>query len=438
MTENQVSLFDYEAKKHISCQVYFDFFIANLARSVYLYLNYLLYFFSAPVFKLQSSFTFYQTHCMEILEIVIGLIFIYLLLSLLTSTIQELVASLVSLRGKMLLKAILKLLEVENLAGTENEAARQKMLEEFKTKIINSKVYKKYSSKFLWIRQLPSYLSAEQVTGLIQDLTAEEASSQPSGMTGERGLDAPAQDGGVNMLDAMHQSDLKKQLGIITGNAPAGGGMGLRSLDGNPEEEEATMNHAKAVFKMHYDEIMDRCTDWYKRSVHISLIAIGMVIAVAFDADTFKIFNSLTNNPNDRQELMQLAESFVSNNKIEDYTPTPRDSTASDSAKLVRVTELRGLVDSILYNEIKKVPAPLGLGWNPSYTDQLATAEAKGRAAWLFFLIKLFGWFITALAVSLGAPFWFDLMQKVINVRNAGVRPQSGGEKQQAVTGGKS
>lgn len=82
---------------------------------------------------------------MEILEIVIGLIFIYLLLSLLTSTIQELVASLISLRGKMLLKAILKLLEVENLAGTENEAARQKMLEEFKTKIINSKVYKKYS-----------------------------------------------------------------------------------------------------------------------------------------------------------------------------------------------------------------------------------------------------------------------------------------------------
>ncbi len=377
---------------------------------------------------------------MEILEIVIGLIFIYLLLSLLTSTIQELVASLVSLRGKMLLKAILKLLEVENLAGTEDEAARKKMLEEFKTKILNSKVYKKYSSKFLWIEQLPSYLSSDQVTGLIKDLMAEEANSAPPAMVGERGLDAPAapEGTGMTMLDAMQHSDLKKQLSIITGNAPTDGGMGLRSLDGNPEDEETTMNKAKTAFSVYYDEIMDRCTDWYKRSVHISLIAIGMVLAVAFDADTFKIFNSLTANPEARQELMTLAESFVSNNKLEAYTPTPRDSTATDSAKLVRVTELRSLVDSILYNEIKKVPSPLGLGWAPTYTEQLTTAETNGRSVLVFFLIKLFGWFITALAVSLGAPFWFDLLQKVINIRNAGVRPPSREEQQQAVTGGKS
>ena len=373
---------------------------------------------------------------MEILEIVIGLIFIYLLLSLLTSTVQELVASLVSLRGKMLLKAILKLLEVENLAGTEDEAARKKMLEEFKQKIINSKVYKKYSSKFLWVEQLPSYLSAEQVTGLIQDLMAEEANSAPPAMVGERGLDAPAAPGNMTMLDAMQQSDLKKQLSIITGNAPAGGGsMGLRSLDSNPEDEATAMDTAKAAFKVHYDEIMDRATDWYKRSVHISLIAIGMVLAVAFDADTFKIFNSLTDNPDDRQELMVLAESFVSNNKIEAYTPTPRDSNATDSAKFVRVSELTNLVDSILVNEIRKIPAPLGLGWNPTFTEQMASAEANGRSAALFFLIKLFGWFITALAMSLGAPFWFDLLQKVINIRNAGVRPPSGEEQQQAAVG---
>jgi len=375
---------------------------------------------------------------MEILEIVIGLIFIYLLLSLLASTVQELVASLVSLRGKMLLKAILKLLEVENLAGTEDEAARKKMLEEFKQKIINSKVYKKYSSKFLWIEQLPSYLSAEQVTGLIQDLMAEEADSAPPSMVGERGLDAPAApvSRGMSMLDAVQQSDLKKQLSIITGNAPAGGGgMGLRSLDSNPEDEATAMDTAKSAFKVHYDEIMDRATDWYKRSVHISLIAIGMVLAVAFDADTFKIFNSLTDNPDDRQELMTLAESFVANNKIETYAIPPRDSNATDSAKLVRVTELTGLVDSILVNEIRKIPSPLGLGWTPTYNQQLATAESNGRSAVLFFLIKLFGWFITALAMSLGAPFWFDLLQKVINIRNAGVRPPSGEEQQQAAAG---
>ncbi len=377
---------------------------------------------------------------MEILEIVIGLIFIFLLISLLATTIQELLASLVSLRGKMLLKAILKLLEVENLAETDDDVTRKKIIEEYKNKIINSKVYKKYGSKFLWVNQLPSYLSAEQVTGLIQDLLINEADSPVSGETTERGLDAPVSppSTAAKLMDGMHQNDLKKHLNVICDYPQNDPSVGTRSLDytSTPEEEEKKKEKAKAAFKVHYDEIMDRATDWYKRSVHISLIAIGLTTAIAFDADTFKIFNSLTANPDDRQELMQLAESFVSNNKLESYTAAPMDSTATDSAKIVRVTELRGLVDSILYNEIKKVPAPLGLGWNESYKEQQAAAASNGRAPWLFFLIKLFGWIVTALAVSLGAPFWFDLLQKVINIRNAGVRPQSGSEQRQGMTGG--
>ena len=35
------------------------------------------------------------------------------------------------------------------------------------------------------------------------------------------------------------------------------------------------------------------------------------------------------------------------------------------------------------------------------------------------------GWLITALAGMLGAPFWFDLLNKLINIRNAGPKPES-------------
>lgn len=37
----------------------------------------------------------------------------------------------------------------------------------------------------------------------------------------------------------------------------------------------------------------------------------------------------------------------------------------------------------------------------------------------------LLGWFITLLAISLGAPFWFDVLNKIVNVRNAGVKPST-------------
>jgi hypothetical protein len=36
----------------------------------------------------------------------------------------------------------------------------------------------------------------------------------------------------------------------------------------------------------------------------------------------------------------------------------------------------------------------------------------------------LFGWWISAIAISMGAPFWFDLLGRVMNVRNAG-KPSS-------------
>jgi hypothetical protein len=37
----------------------------------------------------------------------------------------------------------------------------------------------------------------------------------------------------------------------------------------------------------------------------------------------------------------------------------------------------------------------------------------------------LFGWLITAIALSMGAPFWFDLLGKIMNVRNAAKSPDS-------------
>jgi hypothetical protein len=42
------------------------------------------------------------------------------------------------------------------------------------------------------------------------------------------------------------------------------------------------------------------------------------------------------------------------------------------------------------------------------------------------FVPMFFGWFLTALAASLGAPFWFDTLNRFVNIRNAGRPP---GEK---------
>jgi hypothetical protein len=43
----------------------------------------------------------------------------------------------------------------------------------------------------------------------------------------------------------------------------------------------------------------------------------------------------------------------------------------------------------------------------------------------LAWLVKLLGWFITAMAASLGAPFWFDMVNKFINLRGTGKKPNN-------------
>ena len=372
---------------------------------------------------------------METLEIVIGLIFIFLLLSLFATTVQELLSSLIALRGKILLKAVTQLLEVDTAEGI-GKAANSELAKAFREKVKSSKVYQKYSGKFMGLKQLPSYLTADQVTALISELMEKEAAEQEQLPTA-RGM--AAEPVAPPMLTNMRQKDLQRNLSVILqGGQKMDTTVRSRGIFEQPQQSEEELasaetmvDKAKAAFKKQYDEIMDRATGWYKKAVQAWLLAVGLLIAISFDADTFKIWNNLTHNPESRNELLALATTFVDEGKMDTYAATP-DSTSTDTMSVLdNQSRLKGLVDSLLYNEINKVPAPLGLGWDASLSQQLQNSRYAEGNSMLFFIRKFFGWLITALAISLGAPFWFDMLQKVISIRNAGVRPQDA-EREQA------
>ncbi|MCW2525306.1 MAG: hypothetical protein JWM76_166, partial [Pseudonocardiales bacterium] len=40
-------------------------------------------------------------------------------------------------------------------------------------------------------------------------------------------------------------------------------------------------------------------------------------------------------------------------------------------------------------------------------------------------ILKIVGWLVTAFAVSFGAPFWFEALSKLGNLRNTGTKPGS-------------
>jgi hypothetical protein len=43
-------------------------------------------------------------------------------------------------------------------------------------------------------------------------------------------------------------------------------------------------------------------------------------------------------------------------------------------------------------------------------------------------MVKLFGWILSGVAISMGAGFWFEALNKIINIRNAGKKPPSATE----------
>jgi hypothetical protein len=58
------------------------------------------------------------------------------------------------------------------------------------------------------------------------------------------------------------------------------------------------------------------------------------------------------------------------------------------------------------------------LGWTNETFPNVALWPVAG-----FLFFKLIGIGATALALSLGAPFWFDLLQKIMNIRGTGPKP---------------
>ena len=296
---------------------------------------------------------------MGMLQVVIGLIFVLLLLSLLATTVMELLASLLALRGKNLEKALRNM-----LAYTDKD---EKLLAAFK----ENSLYKQLGSKYGKSRRSPSYIKDESFQSILMEII----------------LDGEGMDKLEAKIEELPDEDLKNVLKQF-----------LRESDHNVEE-------FREKVKGWYNNVMDRASGWYRRYTQKILVGVGFLIAIVFNADTLSIYERLESDPDTLQKVVNLAEDFV------DSKDTLAINAVADPKFEASLDKLKGLVD----NQIETVRSPLGLGWKNVVWEEVG---------WYDVLTKLLGWIVTALAVSLGAPFWFDLLRKLVNIRSSGNKPE--------------
>jgi hypothetical protein len=130
---------------------------------------------------------------------------------------------------------------------------------------------------------------------------------------------------------------------------------------------------------------MERVAGWYKRKAQIVILAVALLISFAFNADTFEVADSLWHDTALRESVVAAAQRSTTQ-------PLPED------------------IETIS-QQLNELQMPIG--WQAVPGDPLA------------WLTKLVGLLVTALAVSLGAPFWFDALNKLGGVRSSGKSPDT-------------
>jgi hypothetical protein len=311
------------------------------------------------------------------LDVAIGLSFVFLVLSLLGSAVQEWIAALLALRSKTLVKGLQSMLAEDDalMKGTHVPPAAADsepldLLASFYAHPLIRSLYKDTRGLLtpksgLWANgRLPSYLSPHAFAVALSDiLGAHTATTNLEASIG--GLDIPA--------------GVKYRLLTL-----------VREADGNVVRFQAQL-------EKWFDDTMARVSGWYKRQTQWILVVIGVVVTLALNANTLTMGQSLYKDPTVRAAVVAQATSSGVTGQTSGSTATDRLNNAANSAEAVHALG---------------VP----LGW----------PEKAGDPAHVRFdnfpdsLRNILGWIITIAAISLGAPFWFDTLGRLSRLRSSG------------------
>jgi hypothetical protein len=155
-----------------------------------------------------------------------------------------------------------------------------------------------------------------------------------------------------------------------------------------------------------FDRSMDRASGVYRRNAKGIAILIGFLFAIATNADTFYMVSRLSKDTLLRSTIGQAADQAL----VSTRAAVPGGNTQAE------LEEVKNAVDNVL-DEM-----PLPVGWNKAVVDEQIAEEQKG---WVLPIPqRAIGWFVTGIALSMGASFWYDLLGRFIRVRGTGAKPE--------------
>jgi hypothetical protein len=335
----------------------------------------------------------------DVLAVATGLVLVFLLLSILTSYIQELISSVLNLRSSNLANAIQLLLQPSTnaLKGVKEvkkvwqdgkeiwDKGAASQLNDLVAQKMNENIVKTFYSHPLIQTlsqpgKLPSYIPSKDFTLALFDMfqqAGKPATSKPE-----------------EFLQNIHAG-----IGKLEDSALKGALIPLiQHAEISEQEVEKQIAQARANVEAWFDSTMARSSGWYKRRMQWVAIGIGLLIAVIFNADTIAIAQSLWRDSSLRQSVSSAAAAYIQKG----------ESQKADAA----------------LGQLSAINLPIG--WNGHAGDQDILTPVVPQDFPILpseILLKLLGLLITGMAVSHGSAIWFDLLTRMVNMRSSGDKP---------------
>lgn len=354
----------------------------------------------------------------QILDVAIGLIFVYLLLSLICSAVNEIIEIALKKRAIDLERGIRELLVPGSNSGVDDIVAKL-----YDHPMINGLFAGAYQNtriaswtRYVWRTRLPTYIPSRNFALALMDLIlpGQAGPATTTSASGASGAAPPTFDIKLNTIPPPPPSitagsaldNLRSAVGtnVLLSVAPQAQQALITLIDSAGNDAAKARQNIEDWF----NTSMDRVSGWYKRRAQLFILIIGFIVVVFLNADSVAIVKALNTDKSLRELVVAQATKYV-----DQAASSPVPDCGKDKDKDSPQCKLE---------QRKKQLEALGLplGWkNP---DDPAR-QLKWDDFWKAVPDHLLGWLLTAFAISLGAPFWFDMLNKFIVVRST-VKPK--------------
>ncbi len=331
---------------------------------------------------------------LNILDVAIGLVVVYLLLSLICSSVNEGLETFLKNRSRQLERGIREMLGDPEGTQVAHLFYNHPLISNLFRGDYDPKhiVKKRIGPGNVYRGQnLPSYIPAGNFALAILDIVLPGTRLSPSGAAAT--LQPSPVGGDEQCVSSLRQAALNFPVPAVSRTLVI-----LIDASGND------LRQVREAIENWYDSTMDRVSGWYKRRIQIILFTIALLISSALNIDTVNIGNHLSSDPSFRSSLVAVAEEYAKGEAYrQETTRIPENGTGLQQAERH--------MDRIERNLARIETTGLPIGW-----------QEPPRKPYQIFL-KIAGILATALAATLGAPFWFDVLNRFVVVRST-IKPR--------------